>query len=172
MDLAGRPGAHPVAFLIALLVGALLPLAAPAAEVPTDRIIVRLKGGAASLAKSAAEQAGLARRLSDPLGEPLSPVRVMGDGAMVLRLPRRMTSAEIRSRYAGPRHPDVLEIVPDRIFQPALTPTDPQYADQWYLGASNGINAPAAWDITTGSPSLVVGILDTGKLPHDELASR
>jgi serine protease len=83
-----------------------------------------------------------------------------------------MLSAEIRSRFATVRDPEVIEILPDRIFLPALAPTDPQYVDQWYEGASDGINAPAAWDITTGSSNLVIGVIDTGKLPHEELASR
>ena len=38
----------------------------------------------------------------------------------------------------------------DWLFLSALTPTDPVYASQWYL-APAGINAPAAFDITTGS---------------------
>jgi serine protease len=34
------------------------------------------------------------------------------------------------------------------------------------------VNAPAAWDISTGSPNLIVGIIDTGRLPHNELIPR
>lgn len=39
------------------------------------------------------------------------------------------------------------------------TPNDPLFPDQWHL---NKIKADAAWDITTGSSSIVVATLDTG----------
>lgn len=51
-----------------------------------------------------------------------------------------------------------------------LTPNDQRYYEQWALtntGQSGGqpgsdIQAPAAWDTTTGSPATVVAILDSG----------
>ena len=46
-------------------------------------------------------------------------------------------------------------------------PNDPDFAQQWGL---TKINAPDAWDRTTGDPSIVVGIVDTGiDLDHPEL---
>ena len=38
-------------------------------------------------------------------------------------------------------------------------PNDPGFASQWYLTA---VNAPAAWDRTHGSPSVVVAVVDSG----------
>ena len=35
-----------------------------------------------------------------------------------------------------------------------------------------GINAFAAWDVTTGSPGVIVAVVDTGYLPHADLAGR
>ena len=35
-----------------------------------------------------------------------------------------------------------------------------------------GINLPGAWDITLGSPSITVGVIDTGYRPHVDLAGR
>lgn len=47
-------------------------------------------------------------------------------------------------------------------------PNDPQFAAQWGL---TSIKAPAAWDLTTGSPSVVVAVIDSGcDLDHPELA--
>lgn len=49
---------------------------------------------------------------------------------------------------------------------------------QWYLRAptaeiTSGINAIGAWDMTTGSPDIVVAVLDTGVRPeHPDLANR
>lgn len=41
----------------------------------------------------------------------------------------------------------------------ALTPNDPLYDRQWYL---RQIRADKAWDVTTGSSSVVVAVLDSG----------
>ena len=57
---------------------------------------------------------------------------------------------------------------PNRWRETMITPNDPQFGSQWGL---TKINAPAAWDISTGSPSVVVGIIDSGcDLDHPELA--
>src|SRR5438132_11760966 len=160
------------------LLGALLAAfamagSAVAGEVSTDRLIVRLKGGAPALTKSAIDRDAIAARLEARSGELMRPLRVMGDGAQVMQLFRRLSTAEIE-RAVSHLHgdPDILEVLPDRIFFPALTPGDPQYASQWALTAAQGINAPAAWDITTGANNLIIAIIDTGKLPHAELAGR
>ncbi len=97
----------------------------------------------------------------------------MGDGAHVIQLNRRMPMHEVSAiarRIA--QDPDVLDVLPDRLFFPQLTPTDPQYTNQWNLTQANGINMPAAWDITTGSSNMVIAILDTGYLNHADLSGR
>lgn len=64
--------------------------------------------------------------------------------------------------------------VPNVAFQPKLCgqiiPNDEYFADQWHLhntGQSGGtanadINAPEAWELTTGDPNIVVAVLDSG----------
>jgi len=52
----------------------------------------------------------------------------------------------------------------------AFTPSDPLFTNQWHLGntGQNGakpdadVDAPEAWDITTGSNSIVIAIIDDG----------
>lgn len=57
-------------------------------------------------------------------------------------------------------------IAPGLVF--AQTPNDPGYAQQWYLDA---IAAPTAWNVTTGSSSVLVAVLDTGiDLDHEDIA--
>ena len=66
---------------------------------------------------------------------------------------------------------------PDLLRQPALVPNDTYYsADQWDLQSPpaepGSVDLPAAWDLTTGSSSIVVGVIDTGILPHPDLIGR
>lgn len=44
------------------------------------------------------------------------------------------------------------------------TPNDSSYSSQWHLNQANDkdIDAPEAWDIETGDPSMIVAVLDTG----------
>ena len=66
---------------------------------------------------------------------------------------------------------DVLFAEPDYLLQTTVTPNDPSYSLLW--GMTN-INAPAAWDITTGSASLggKVCVIDTGvDYTHPDLAA-
>ena len=57
---------------------------------------------------------------------------------------------------------------PDRYRETYVVPNDPDFGRQWGL---TKINAPTAWDTTTGSAAVVVGVLDTGVDPdHPELA--
>jgi serine protease len=54
-----------------------------------------------------------------------------------------------------------------------LVPNDQYYAQQWALfDPVGGVNAPAAWDLQTGSPNVVVAVLDTGTTQHPDLAGR
>ena len=63
--------------------------------------------------------------------------------------------------------------VPDRRLKRAAVPNDTFVASQWYLTNDYAsLSAYGAWNITTGSPSVVVAVLDTGILPHPDLAGR
>jgi subtilisin family serine protease/Ca2+-binding RTX toxin-like protein len=61
-------------------------------------------------------------------------------------------------------------IEPDYIVTTAATPNDPGFPQLWGLnntGQNGGtpdadIDAPEAWDIETGNPNLVIGVIDTG----------
>jgi len=53
---------------------------------------------------------------------------------------------------------------------PDVVPNDPSYPSQWNLP---GIEAPAAWDITTGSDKVIIAVIGTGvSLDHPELQDK
>jgi len=55
--------------------------------------------------------------------------------------------------------PDVLYAEPNYIYKALREPDDPYYGSQWALPK---INAPAAWERTTGSSNVVIAVIDTG----------
>ncbi len=64
---------------------------------------------------------------------------------------------------------DGTSVAPRREYKAMLTPNDPTYP-QWY---TNTIAAPTAWDISTGSSSVTIAIIDTGfALSHEDLSGR
>ncbi len=72
-------------------------------------------------------------------------------------------------------HPDIEFIEPNYIVSIGTTiPNDPSFNNLWGLNNNNlsnaDIDAPEAWDIATGSPSVVVGIIDSGiDYAHEDL---
>lgn len=76
--------------------------------------------------------------------------------------------AELSSR------PEITFIEPNVERHIAVTPDDTHYDLQYYLDQSNDadIDAPEAWELTTGSATIVVAVVDTGVyLDHPDLAS-
>lgn len=60
-------------------------------------------------------------------------------------------------------------VYPLRTYTTATLPNDPE-SGQWWESA---INAPAAWDISTGESETILAIIDTGfALQHEEFAGR
>lgn len=56
-------------------------------------------------------------------------------------------------------NPYVVYAEPDYLYEPDIIPNDPDFK---YLWAMPNINAPVAWNYTTGNYQVVVGVLDSG----------
>lgn len=56
-------------------------------------------------------------------------------------------------------NPNVEYVEPNYIYKLESLPNDPRFSDQW---AMQKIQAPQAWDITTGSQDVVIAVVDSG----------
>lgn len=152
--------------------------AAPQEEMVT-RLIVKPRSRAGDRL-DAELRAHDASRLAKTANRPLFVVRQMSGGAHVLRLDQAVTLSEARVIAARlMRDGSVERVEPDRFIRPMLTPNDPFYSGgphpQWNLqtlSASNlgSANLPGAWDISTGSNTVTVAVVDTGYYQHSDLA--
>jgi serine protease len=139
----------------------------------TDRIIVKYRSGGALSALAQAEQLRGTEASAARLGVALDRVRVTALGSQVLRANRRLSLAEATQLAAdiAASDPNVEYAEPDRIMRRTLTPNDTRYSEQWhYFESAGGINAPTAWDKSTGA-GVVVAVIDTGYRPHADLAA-
>jgi len=195
-DSVRRPRAWPT-LAIALV---LLAAAGTATAQADARVIVKFRHAAAvvrlhplAATAGAREAADSAAARADTLnarhGLHLKSGRMLSERAQVL-FSSELDAAALVKRLGA--DPDVEYAVIDQRRHRLLVPNDPLYAQgpaisgstggpavgQWYLRAPAGeiassINAPSAWDRTTGSSSIVVAVLDTGVRPeHPDLAGR
>jgi serine protease len=152
----------------------------------TARVIVKLKADSPLLREqvlsATAHETSRAQALGQRLGLAMSAGSTVSERSQVV-FASGITSAELAQRLAF--ESDVEYAVPDQRRHHFVAPNDPLYADgvggngpavgQWYLRAPAGvvqssINAEPAWSVTTGSPSVVVAVLDTGvRFDHPDL---
>ena len=72
--------------------------------------------------------------------------------------------------FALSHNPNVEFVEKDYFFEPSVIPNDPKFSSQWHL---KNIQADLAWDITKGSISIPIAILDTGiDSTHPDLADK
>ncbi len=161
----------PALMLIVLVSFALTPCNVIAADYKPGEVLVKFKKGVTLQAANAANgkvQAVLKRKIEH-------------SEASLVKLPSNISVEQAVQEYKN--NPDVEYAQPNYIYKVAdTTPNDPSFNSQWGLNnigqEVNGItgnwdadiDAPRAWDITTGSASVVIAVIDTGvKWNHEDL---
>jgi hypothetical protein len=128
-------------------------------EVFAGRWIVRLDG----VVGDRSTQSRLADQRSQRVHQQLrSAMPLTRDGAFLMNTPLSWTVdrtlRELR-KVEGFRAAE-----PDRVVYNTAVPNDPSFPSLWGMNnaGDTDINAPQAWDITTGSGDVVIGVLDSG----------
>jgi len=179
-----------VGIAVLVLAGIILPLrafltaraeqpgqASPALDLPTDGIIIKYRADVAPANQEGPLQGEEMERLSQAAETPLTYFRPMSGNAHVIKLAQALPDSEVAVLAARlVALPEVEYAEPDSRMIPFLTPNDPEWGNQWDMWAPGGdhygLNAEAAWNISTGSPSIVVAVIDTGITNHPDLAGR
>jgi len=124
-------------------------------------VIVRFKPGV-----SAAEQAEIAATRGGRVGRALLLPRTR-----IVRLP---AGASVRAAAAAlSRRANVEYAEPNWIYRLSAVPNDPRFGELHGLDQANDadIDAPQAWDVTTGSANVIVAVIDSGAAyQHADLA--
>jgi serine protease len=149
----------------------------------SDRVIVKLRPQpqAAGRGKPALEDA------ADPVGDlgrraglKARDLRRLGRDMHVLEVERLAPGASLEATLERLNADPAVEFAePDARMRPHRVPNDPGFTGQWFLHANgpgidgtiaSAIDAVAAWDLTTGLPSVVVAVIDTGvRFDHPDL---
>jgi serine protease len=105
--------------------------------------------------------------------------RQLGSRSHLLRLARKLTLTQARALANRLQQSGELQMVEFDLLMHAQanTPDDPGYAGppgQWNYFVPSvahpaGLNLPGAWDITLGSASVDVAVIDSGSRPHIDL---
>jgi subtilisin family serine protease len=143
--------------------------------VETDEIIVRVERGVARAAVSADVEDAASAVDSEVVG--VRAAASVADTYLVTLSEPVGADAMGDVIAAIERDPDVVYAEPNVLARTQLVPDDPSYASgQWSLRqpqlGTYGVNAAAAWDVTTGSATVNVAVLDTGSLAHPDMAGR
>jgi subtilisin family serine protease len=83
-------------------------------------------------------------------------------GAVLVRVPQ--SESVTNAADAFEQHAGVLYAEPNWIYHTSAIPSDPSFGLLWGLNQPSDadIDAPEAWDVETGDPSVIVAVVDSG----------
>ncbi len=93
-------------------------------------------------------------------------------GLQHVKLPKGLTVEEAVAAYK--KDPNIAYAEPNYLYYAQAIPDDTEFSNLWGLdnASDTDINAPEAWDITTGAPNVVVAVIDSGiDYNHGDLAA-
>lgn len=168
-----RPPMKGLGLLAALLLAAPLLLASPIARVQSNsgqtaeaaagRVLVKYKE-----VRGAQGRAQVSGRHGGAVQDSIAKL-----GVDVVKIPAGQSLESFLAQLRA--DPNVEYAEPDMIVR-SLGPNDPQFGSQYYLPlvkATGTTSGTFAWDITTGTPSVVVAVIDTGiTLAHPDIVNR
>ncbi len=143
----------------------------------TDRLIIKWKPAPNALHKSYSAE-GRITALTQRLGMHVTSSRKIKNDLEVVQLPSRLSLEEANALSQTLLNDASIEYAePDRLLHAQLEPNDWAYVNyQWHYYDKTkelaAANLPGAWDITTGNTNIVIAVLDSGILPHMDLAGR
>ncbi|PDV99350.1 S8 family serine peptidase [Candidatus Chloroploca asiatica] len=145
----------------------------------TDRVIVRVRDEAGVQAQLAADPTTFADALGTRVQASLTYVRPFDATTHILAVTGVTTQASFdRLLQRLAQDAQVEAVAPDTRVFAQIEPQDPGYQRYGWsfkpvTPENYGANLPPAWTVTTGSPNIVIGIIDTGiLLNHEDLAGR
>ena len=147
-------------FMVLLPAGAASAGGQTPAHVPGNVIVKYESGVTAAAVRTDARQEG-----TEVVRQIVGPVARGGRFAVIHS--ETQTTAELIAAFAA--DPRVMYAEPDYIYEIDATPNDPALGGLWGMPK---ISAPAAWDVSIGSPAVVIASIDTGvDYTHPDLAA-
>ena len=155
-----------VALLVAILLISLFPTivfaappdnSAPASDFSSEQILVKFNPDV-----TLPEVAEIHRQLGGQVKD-----TIPGIAVQVVTVPKGQAKEKASAYSSNAR---VAYAEPDFVAEAIGSPDDPEFVNQWGMVK---IQAPQAWEVTTGSGSINIAILDTGvDLDHPDLADK
>jgi serine protease len=139
----------------------------------TDRLILQYRPGTAAFAHADSQAMARAHEAVQRAGVQMRYLRSNAFGAHVMKLDRLLdvTQVQALAKAVAEADADIQFAEPDRRMHVLFSPNDTSYNLQWhYYEATAGLNAPPAWDKSTGT-GVTVAVIDTGYRPHADLAA-
>ena len=129
----------------------------PISDFPPEQILVKFKPDV-----TLPEAAQIHRQLGGRVKE-----TIPGIGVQVVMVPKGQAKEKAKAYSSNAR---VAYAEPDFVAEVMASPNDPWFGNQWGMVK---VQSPQAWDVTVGSPSIKIAILDTGvDLDHPDLAGK